>query len=664
MKTFQWLSADHYQQRLTNQQWRDVLTAYSFAILPLLFYIAQPLGSLLIFAVLIKWLSHWQNWRKPPILFLFLLIPIGITLIIIQIRNIGITYSFVALLTLMSTAKMLESRNIRDCRILFLISQTLSLCFLMYSQSITIFLYLLGVIALSYHTLIRLNQRQSQIIVLSSWKAISKLILIALPITAILFFTFPRINPIWGLPQPNSQAITGLPNEMSLGDIGRLAQSNEIAYHVQFHDTRPTGAQLYWRALVLWTYTGTQWLQSPADAWKTPEPLKSTEQNRIHYTITLAKPELEWLPTLDMTIDKPKRIPRIGYAHQIRLPRLKNQSEAQFTLTATTNYQLGEKTLSANDRKNATQLPPGINLSQTRALARQLYQQGGNTTEGFAQNFLNYIRQNEYYYTLEPYPGSGDIETFLFSTRTGFCEHYANAMAVSARTIGIPARIVIGYQGGETNPLTGDLVVREENAHAWVEIWQDNNGWTRYDPTAAVAPYRIESARLSSRELSGKDTRNWTTRMAEKYTAAIWIRNAIDASQTFWQNWIINLNSNRQTSLLGEFGLGGYGKAMLFFLGLLLIILVTAILWLYYQRKQRPQLDPLAQTAEKLLKKLGTQGFIRREHESLADFLRRLIAENRSPNPTQYQQAADAYETARYRDPMQQSHAIHILKKI
>src|SRR5690606_2255296 len=127
------------------------------------------------------------------------------------------------------------------------------------------------------------------------------------------------------------------------------------------------------------------------------------------------------------------------------------------------------------------------------ALARELRARAGSDA-AFVQAVLARFRNEEYYYTLEPPRLATDsVDEFLFETRRGFCEHFASAFTMLARAAGIPARVVTGYQGGEYNPLGDYLIVRQSDAHAWSEVWIDAKGWVRVDPTAAVAPERIES---------------------------------------------------------------------------------------------------------------------------------------------------------------------------
>src|SRR5690606_4532283 len=83
-----------------------------------------------------------------------------------------------------------------------------------------------------------------------------------------------------------------------------------------------------------------------------------------------------------------------------------------------------------------------------------------------------------------------------WSTKRGFCEHFASSFAFFMRAAGVPARVVVGYQGGEIHPDDGYLIVRQYDAHAWAEVWLEGRGWVRIDPTATVAPERISRGLL------------------------------------------------------------------------------------------------------------------------------------------------------------------------
>lgn len=645
----QWISAAAFHERLTPRHWRITLGAMSICLLPLIIFFPPQIGAILLLAVVAKGLSLWLGRPSIALAAVFIVFPLSVAVVISGFWQVGLTHSFLALLAVMSVCKMLESRNVRDTRILFLINLVLMLSFLMFSQSVLIFLYLLLAVAANMYAQLQISQRDSLRVSLGRWRDVGKLLLLALPFTIIVFFTFPRFDPIWGLPRQNSQGITGLPEEMSMDGLSSLAQSDEITFRVQFADGNiPRGDMLYWRGPVLWHYDGNKWQQREEDQRAPPEPLHYDRSQRLDYTLTIAKNDLIWLPALEMQIGGEGRFWR-GSAHQIRLPRTK-RGEERFQLTAATRFQLQAGALPEYDRRMATQLPPELDLTRTRALAQELYQAGGSSAAGFAEQFLAHIRNNEFYYTLEPIPGAQHVENFLFGSSFGFCQHYANAMAVAARSVDIPSRVIIGYQGGTFNAVSGDFVVREEQAHAWVELWLEGQGWTRFDPTAAVAPWRVESGGLSSENLGGAESRSILSRFAEQYTTVSWLRDAIDAGQAFWQNWVINLNNDRQGSLLGLLGKFGLGAGIVILLIGGLVLGLLWLLWHLWRKRVHIEEDAVAKAMRRLLLRLEKRAWYKSRKESVSLFLRRIVKEKQPKHSTALLALADAYEQFRYQE--------------
>ncbi|WP_298079028.1 DUF3488 and transglutaminase-like domain-containing protein [uncultured Cardiobacterium sp.] len=659
-----WVSAQAYQDRLDGREWRRITATFTLVALPLFFFLPSALGVLLAAAIALKFVAIARDDERLAIGVAIGLILTGAFLIYGGLRSQGLTLSFVALLVTMSVCKLLESRNRRDVHVLFLLETLLMLAFLMYSQSILIFLYLLFALAISVHGLVRFEQRGRARVQFARWRDLLRLFLIALPFAAAMFFFFPRIQPLWGMPQQGKGAVTGLPDEMNMGDLSSLAQSNEIAFRVRFdHDQVPQSRNLYWRGPVLWQFDGTQWLQRRGDPFRPPAPVDYQQDSIVRYETTLVKSSLKWLPALDLPQQLPDNLP-LGHAYQIALfPAANGVTGKRFRLASALAYHTtGE--LSRRDRQDALQLPPGLTIPQTQGLAQRLLQENGGTARGFAEGFLKRLHEEEYYYSLEPPPGAGNPEVFLFRDRIGFCEHYASAMVLAARSVGIPARVVIGYQGGERNPLTGDWVVREESAHAWTELWLDGEGWVRFDPTAAVAPDRILQGRLSGNSLSGEDSRAFGTRIAENLGAVAWLRNAIDATQAFWQDWVINLDRDQQQGLLEGLGLQAFGSAGLFIVMALLLAIGCAILYWYWTRRPRHDDDVIARALRRKLAAWEKRGYSKATAESVAVFFRRLAATAGAKQAAQLQQAATLYESLRYREDDNASQLLSLLKRI
>ena len=660
-----WVSAQEYHDRLESREWRRITATFALVALPLFFFMPLALGALLLLALALKFVAIARGNERFAIGVAIALMFIGALLIYGTQKTQGLTLSFVSLLVTMSVCKLLESRNRRDVHVLFLLEILLMLAFLMRSQSILIFLYLLFALAISVHGLMRFEQLGRTRVQFARWREMLRLLLIALPFATAMFFLFPRVQPLWGIPQQGGGK-TGLPETMDMGDISSLAQSNEIAFRVRFTGgALPDTNQLYWRGPVLWHFDGKHWLQRRGDQFRRGVPFEYRKDSVVEYELTPVKKTLKWLTVLDIPLQVPPEA-RIGAAWQVAMPEsLRGVTANRFNITSTLDFRSPSNfTLSSNDQQDALQLPPDISIPQTEGLARRLLQENGGSARGFATGFLKRLREEEFFYSLEPPPSAGNPEVFLFQDRIGFCEHYTSAMVLAARSVGIPARVVIGYQGGERNPLTGDWVVREESAHAWAELWIDGEGWVRFDPTAAVAPERILQGRLSGDSLSGEDSRAFSTRIAENLGAVAWVRDAIDATQAFWQDWVIDLDRDQQQGLLEGLGLQNYGAPVLVLMLLILLAVGVAILYWFWARRPRSDDDAIARLLRRKLAAWEKRGYHKATAESVAVFFRRIAKDVSDQQAEKLQQAAACYEAVRYREDDNASQLLSLLKRI
>ena len=194
-----------------------------------------------------------------------------------------------------------------------------------------------------------------------------------------------------------------------------------------------------------------------------------------------------WLPALDL----PAQIPpgtrlRSGLVLETAVPV---RGRLSLELSAHTRYRM--LSWPENERRAGLQRPESISTRVQDLAAR--WRRAARSDADVVRAALAHFRTEKFFYTLEP-PALDDdpVDEFLFETRRGFCEHYAAAFVTLMRSAGIPARVVTGYQGGEYNPAGNYLIVRQLDAHAWAEVWLPGQGWARVDPTAAIAPERIE----------------------------------------------------------------------------------------------------------------------------------------------------------------------------
>jgi hypothetical protein len=205
----------------------------------------------------------------------------------------------------------------------------------------------------------------------------------------------------------------------------------------------------------------------------------------------------------------------------------------------------------------------------------------------------------------------------MFGSRRGFCEHYASAFTVLMRAAGIPARIVTGYQGGEVNPLSRRMTVRQSDAHAWSEVWLEGEGWVRVDPTAAVAPERIE--------LSLADALPYGERLPGQFLRTLpgleQLRQGWDAIDAAWNEWVLGYGPERQLALLRSLGMVDPNwRGLAIALGLAIAAMLVGVMAWLARRYRPPPPDETQQLYLRFQARLANRGLQRHRWEGPVDF--------------------------------------------
>jgi transglutaminase-like putative cysteine protease len=453
----------------------------------------------------------------------------------------------------------------------------------------------------------------------------------SLPLMLIFFVFFPRFDrPLWGLPEDTDAGITGLSEEMSPGQITELSTSSAVAFRVEFDAAMPPSALQYWRGLVLWDYDGYTWRQGVTVP---PRPLHLGHTGASYtYEITLEPHYKPWLFSLDLPYAMPQHshqdvpLTHAGYYRGLgkvtsdwQLRAIRPVSTVRrYTLRSYAHYHTGA--LSDDVRQRALQLPAALD-ARVLQLAQQ-WRQAESSDQKVVLQALHYFRDQPFVYTLTP-PALPDDPTasFLFQTRRGYCEHFASSFTVLMRSAGIPARVVVGYQGGEINPLGSHLTVLQRNAHAWSEVWLAEHGWMRVDPTTMVAPERIERGLEAFPELSP------TPMLIRHYTwlYTLWrsMRLSWDIVHHTWNRWVLQYSAERQMQLMVHLGLG---KLTWQGLTAALVVLLSLMLAIFAVRMFRPQTprDRVVLLYQRFCHKLARHGLVRQAHEGPVAFAQRV----------------------------------------
>jgi protein-glutamine gamma-glutamyltransferase len=489
-----------------------------------------------------------------------------------------------ALLAIMAALKLIETRKRRDQFVLLFISIFLVMSSLLREQYLWSLPYLVVAMALIVTAWLRMSATEEES-ARQSFTTGGRLMLYAAPLAIAMWIFFPRIaTPFWSVPIDTSAATTGLSDTMSPGDISSLSQSDAVAFRVTFQGKVPEGRDRYWRGLVLYRFNGRSWSGSdPMIGDRASDQLEISGEP-VRYRVTLEPTRQQWVFALDMPYEWTLSQTFMGPQQQLARVRPIDQRLA-YDAVSYTRYR-ADPDLGRLYRSWYLHLPEDSN-PRSVALARDL-RAASASDAAYIQALLSKFHDEEYYYTLEPPPlGSDPVDRFLFDTRRGFCEHYASAFAVMMRAAGIPARIVLGYQGGELNPLGGHLIVRQADAHAWTEVWLDGLGWRRVDPTAAVAPERIEAGR-SAAMFDGVGAA-WGL----SAPSLLWHRIGltIDAIDAKWNEWILGYGPENQNRFMRWLGMDdpGWRQMMLTLVASVtaLIALVSILLTLRYRPPRR-----------------------------------------------------------------------------
>ena len=283
-----------------------------------------------------------------------------------------------------------------------------------------------------------------------------------------------------------------------------------------------------------------------------------------------------------------------GEVRERRLYRL--QSHSQYRL---------QPVLTPAQRERALQLPKGSN---PRSLALgERWREQGLRGHALIEAALQRFRHEAYYYTLQPPTlGRNGIDEFLFDTRRGFCEHYAGSFTVLMRAAGLPARVVTGYLGGEPNEIGDYYIVRQSDAHAWSEVWLDGEGWVRVDPTAAVAPERVERGLGSA--LAGDALLPSFLDPTRRSGLGLRLAARWDWANAQWNRWVLGYGPELQQDLLRRIGLVDWGAMMLALTGLMAVLLSLLGLLVLRASQRRTRPDPALREWQRLQRRLGRAG--------------------------------------------------------
>jgi protein-glutamine gamma-glutamyltransferase len=593
-----------------------------------------PWWSTLLTTIVLGWRAQlaWGQRPLPSRWWLVAVAGVYAALTWLTLRTLVGREAGITLLVMLMALKTLELRARRDAFVVFFLGFFLVLTQFLYSQSL---LTAIGSLVSLWGLLaaVVLAQMPTGVpsIAIAARRAAGTTAL-GLPVMVLLFVLFPRIAPLWGVP---TEAIgkTGLSNQLEFGAMNEIANDDSVALRLRFEGAVPPPDQRYFRGPVLTRFDGKTWRAPDArlsQSWLRARDDLALAGPALRYELTLEPLRIPVLPLLEMSPGGPGTELPLPDLTLTRGPELQWLSPRPITerLRLNTSAQLGWTAgLRLNRLQQATllELPPGSNpraAAWAQALAQQPRFAGlapGARAEALAAALLEHVRSNDFLYTLSPgrYGETSPhvIDEFWLDRRLGFCEHFASAFVVLMRSMGVPARIVTGFQGWDAEPQDGYLVVRNANAHAWAEFWVDGKGWLRSDPTAAVAPNRVIQG-LALQPSPG---------VIGQLNPTLWraLRNGWETVNNRWQQLVLNYSRQNQFDLLKKMGFErpdwtGLGQALA---GVIFVLALASMAWIRWS--SRPH-DAWSRQRARILALLARAGFTAPAHESPAAWARAL----------------------------------------
>jgi transglutaminase-like putative cysteine protease len=560
--------------------------------------------------------ARW-GWNLPGKLLRGALTLAGSFAVVFAYRRISGLDAGTALLILMLALKLLETHSTRDRSIVILIAWFVLFAGFLREQSVASIPQLAAGIVMGTLALLQSARPSGLLSPAQAIRMTGRLLLQALPLALALFLLFPRLpGPFWALPAAGGGGRTGLSDQMNPGDITELARSDEVAFRVRFRGPSPLPAELYWRGPVLERFDGRRWRTQPDSlrerlpALRDYAPPPAPGQRVYSYEITLEPNQQRWLLPLETPLSWDAPESRLAGTLELLNKRPVDRRMAWNGRSLATGSFLDPRT----PQRVTRDLAQGAN-PRTAALARQLRGNAGSDQD-YLRRILRMFREQQFFYTLQP-PALGEqpVDDFLFSTRAGFCEHYASAFAVLARAAGLPARVVAGYQGGERNPVADYWIVRQSDAHAWTEVWLDGR-WIRYDPTAAVAPERIESGLDAALPQQAGDTlpliggAEWFERMALSW----------DALNATWDRWVLAFGPDQQSALLESLGIRSPSLRDIALACAITVSALLVVFTLFGLRAGPARPDRVEEAWQRLCRRLAKAARPRAPHEGPAEY--------------------------------------------
>jgi protein-glutamine gamma-glutamyltransferase len=531
----------------------------------------------------------------------------------------------VSLIVVLMSMKILEAHTAREFHFMVMLGWVLCLCGFFLAQDFATAICIMIAFTLLATALIQFYRGSAAPVIWPPLRSVLTLLTQAVPLIVLLFLLFPRVTAGFRLLLgPSGAATSGFSDRMSPGSVEALANSSAVAFRAEFPDGKLPAGALYWRGLVLAQGDGMEWRSRDTQLSISHSSQQLPAGGAIRQWITIEPHGANWMFALDRPVEAPSGA-MLNPANCLwSLQRIIKPRRYEVTSDPDTT----QKDLQPRERERLLDVPTSISPA-VRALAASWVAADPDPQE-IVRRALDFFQTQRFRYSLSPGEYKrNDLDEFLFRRRLGFCEHYAASFATLMRLAGVPARVVVGYLGGEFNEMGRFYLVRQSDTHAWCEVWLPAAGWKRIDPTSVVAPERVNLGFdffLERRGEAGAMSRQSAlARTLAHQPVFAKIRVLWQTLNYAWDSRVLGFEAETQQTFARHIGLPDLRPISLLLLSAGISVLFILIIAGLVQLRARTRSEPVQTVYKRFCAKAARIGATRDPCEGPVDFSRRLI---------------------------------------
>lgn len=572
--------------------------------------------NVILFTISSVLLSFVIPGKKARAFFKIVLLLGSFALLRYHFKTLLVTESAVSFALILSSLKFWELDEERDHFNMFLI---LAICECsVFLINPLFFIFIFGLAKMIFYFYYILKIRNYDISALN-YKRLLLLVLPSIALSLLLFYTFPRFTSGFVNTSEMQYIISGGNSKIDFKELGPLSMSSESAFKVYgLENSNLPFKIIYWRSTVLWQMSNGEWRSFNNNL---KEKNQQMPAGKLKYDVELFPAYKEYMPVLDGSSAIVSASQNYN-SYSDGSFRLKTISRANLTYSAIGDYGIRPQAFNSLMEKK------GLSLKSARSeeIRSMYFSKAGNSTndETRLKELIQIFKSKEFEYTTTP-PMYATLEDFLASGRSGYCSHFAAAFTYLARLYNLPSRMVVGYLGGEFNPYDGSVLVKEMDAHAWVEIYIKEKGWVKVDPTALVVPERIT---MSTEEFNNRINPYITilnfqiSRDIFKFSSLNNFSLWVDSLNSKFNNNIFNFDREKQLAVLRSITPGKMSVGWIFSLSLILFMFIFWVIYYFYGKSKT---DPEIKRYDRFIKKMNSHGLVKAPHETISSFRDRCL---------------------------------------